>query len=193
MIDKKLFNSQFKDKQFDYLKVLDYTDNDKIVCQCVCGKKVLVLPSYLLDKKIKKSCGCPVTKQQLPALHNLYSRFSENEKSNWNGWEDFVIWSKQNGYSTQFSIHKINRKLPYSKENLEFGIFVNKEFFSVIDLKNGKYYYNEKKNKFVTSRRINGKMTSFDEVTEALNKTNNRHKTIPTNSFLTLKFRTKKL
>ena len=193
MIDEDYFNQNFKDKKFDYLTAIDYSKTGLIIFKCVCGRKVAIKPSVLLDGRKRKSCGCYVTKQQLPTLYKLYSTFSAEEKSNWNSWEDFVQWCKSNGYSPDLCTHKKNRKLPYNKENLEFGIFVNKEFFSVIDLKNGKYYYNERKKMFVTSIRINGKMTTFDDITKALNKTNDSHKKMDKDLFLIFKFRTKEL
>ena len=49
---------------------------------------------------------------------------------------------KKLGYCNVFSIHKPNRKLPYNKDNLEFGLFINKIFFTIQELKQLKYIYN---------------------------------------------------
>ena len=164
-------------KSFDYLKVVKQYDKTHFICQCQCGNEIIVDLDTLLNKKNKKSCGCQVTKQQLPTLYILWIKMSNEEKSNWGKWEDFVSWSKQQGYCEVYSCHKINRKLPYNKDNLEFGLFINKEFFTIQTLKNNNYYYIEKKQKFVTSKRIKNLIIDKDEITNALNRQKDKHKT----------------
>ena len=164
-------------KTFDYLKVVKQYDKTHFICQCQCGNEIIVDLDTLLNKKNKKSCGCQVTKQQLPTLYILWIKMSNEEKSNWGKWKDFVSWSKQQGYCEVYSCHKINRKLPYNKDNLEFGLFINKEFFTIQTLKNNNYYYIEKKQKFVTSKRIKNLIIDKDEITNALNRQKDKHKT----------------
>lgn len=170
-------------KKIDYLFVLEKYSTKEYICQCDCGNKVIVKLDFLNNKKNKKSCGCQVSKQQLPSLYTLWKRFSKDEKNNWVTWESFVIWSKQQNFCEAFSIHKKDRKTSYNKENLEFGLFVNKEFFTIQQLKDKKYTYNEREKKFVTSKRIKSLIVSEDEVTKAFNKQKNKHKTLPKKIF----------
>ena len=59
-------------KTFDYLKVVKQYDENHFICQCQCGNEIIVNLDTLLNKKNKKSCGCQVTKQQLPTLYILW-------------------------------------------------------------------------------------------------------------------------
>ena len=174
-------------QNFDYLKVIEQYNKNQYICQCICGNKIIINKEDLLNKKNKKSCGCQVTKKELPTLYILWKRFSQEEKANWGTWENFVSWSKQKGFCEAFSYKKINRKLPYNKENLEFGLFINKELISIELLKKVKYTYSEREKKFVTSKRIKNLTISEDEITKSFNKQKEKHKILSKKLFTKLK------
>lgn len=179
-------NKDIVGKQFDCLTVIEQLNNNEVICKCICGNEVFVKISTLYNKK-KTSCGCQVSSDELPVLNKIWGTFTNNEKSNWGTWNDFVMWSKQFNYCNAYSIHKINRKLPYNINNLEFGLFINKEFFTIEKLKRLGYYYNERLKKFVTSYRYNGKIFNEDDITISLNKQKNKHKTLSKKLFKKLK------
>ena len=170
-------------KKFDYLTVLEQYDSKTFICQCECGNKFLANLDYLYKGKIKKSCGCQVTKHNLSSLYSLWKTFSIEEKAIWGVWEDFVTWSKQQGYCEAFSCHKKDRRFPYNKENLEFGLFINKKFFTIQQLKEKKYTYNEREKKFVTSKKLKSLIINEDEITKAFNKQKDKHKILSNKLF----------
>ncbi len=86
-------------KKIGFLTIIDYYNDKKVICQCECGKKILIPITNIKDKRIKYSCGCEVTRKQLPNLYKLYSHFTQEEKNNWNGWDDFILWSKSLRYN----------------------------------------------------------------------------------------------
>ena len=170
-------------KKIGLLTIIEYHNEDKMVCQCKCGKKLIIPIKDIKDKRVKYSCGCDVTRKQLPNLYKLYSRFTQEEKDNWNGWDDFILWSKSLRYNEYFSNRKPNRKLPYSKDNLQFGIFINSQFFTIKELNNKGYYYNERKGKLVTSTKDKNQIVDYDTFTKQINKTSSKHNKISQKQF----------
>ena len=175
-------------QKFGALVVKDYYNQSQVICQCICGSKVILdINELYKDRRKTLSCGCAITKRDLPNLYKLYSRMSEKEKLNWGTWNDFIKWSKSLGYCEIFSYIKINKRKPYSKDNLLFGLYINKEFFSIQCLQNKKYFYDESLKKFVTNKKIKNLNVTNDEITRALNKQKSKHKTLPDNLFKKLK------
>lgn len=174
-------------KTIDYLTILEKYSNNQVICQCICGKKIIKDISYFKNKQIIKSCGCGVSKQSLPSLYQLWKKMNKEEKSNWGDWQDFVKWAKLNKYSEMYSYHKINRKLPYNKDNLEFGIFINKEFFSIQRLRKNRIVIDEELWQFVISQRIKDLIVSDTEITRRLTYQTKKHKTLPIDLFKLLK------
>lgn len=170
-------------QKIGFLTIIDKYNKDNFICQCICGNKIFLNFNDLNDNRKKISCGCGTTSRELPTLYKLWQRFSTEEKKCWGDWENFLVWSKKNKYEEVFSYYKPNRNLPYNKDNLLFGLFINKEFFKIEDLRKCKYLYNNKIKKFVTSKRIKNIIVSEDEVTKALNKQKTKHKMLPDKVF----------
>ncbi len=177
-----------KGTQFDYLTVIEEVfDTNNILCRCVCGKKVYVSIEYLKNKQIKKNCGCGVTKYSLPNLYNLWKAMDKKEKLDWKNWKDFVIWSKKLGYAEIYSYKKINKKLPYNKDNIEFGLYINKEFFNIQRLKDNRIVFDQEYYEFVTSVRIKDLIINDTKITKSLTRQSSKHKKLPNNLFKYLK------
>lgn len=176
-------NEKLIGQNFGYVRVIEKYSDEEYICKCICGKRVIFNITELYNKKNKLSCGCNVTSRELPTLYKLWQRFSDEEKDVWKTWEDFLIWSKQNNYEEVYSYYKPVRSLPYNKSNLQFGLFVNKEFFTIQNLKKYKYSYDNKTKKFITSKRIKNIIVNEDEITKAFNRQKNKHKTLPERTF----------
>lgn len=170
-------------QQIDYLKIIKQHSNNEVECKCVCGKKIIKDISYFKNKQIIKSCGCEVSRHSLQNLHSLWTKLSKEEKENWGEWKDFVFWAKRQKYNEVFSYHKKNRKLPYNKENLEFGIFINKEFFNIQRLKQNRIEFDEDFLQFVTSKRVKALIVSDTQITKLLTRQSSKHKQLPDNLF----------
>lgn len=176
-----------KNQAIDYLTIINI-EKDLVLCQCRCGNKKYVSIKYLLDKRIFHSCGCIESTKQCPSLYSLWKTFTQEEKSNWGTWNDFIMWSKQQGYIDEvYSNKKIKRKLPYSQDNLEFGIYINKEFFSIQRLKDNRIVCDKELLQFVTSQRIKNLIVSDNKICRYLTKQSSRHKILPDNLFKLLK------
>ena len=182
-------NDNLIGQNFDYLKIIEKYNDNEYICQCICGKEIIISIEELNNNRNKLSCGCKVTSRELPTLYKLWQRFSDEEKSHWETWQNFLIWSKQNNYNEVLSYYKPNRNIPYSKDNLQFGLFINKEFFTIQDLKKCQYSYNDKSKKFVTSKRIKNIIINEDEITKSFNKQKSKHKTLAKRTFNKLKTR----
>lgn len=176
-------------KKISFLQILEKYSSTKYVCRCtLCGKKIVKDISSFKDNRKNKSCGCRSTKRDLPSLHNLWKNFNDEEKLNWNNnWESFVLWARKNKYSEILSYHKKNRKFLYNKDNLEFGIFINKEFFSVERLKKNRIEIDDELLQFVVSKRIKDLIVSDTEITRRLTRQINKHKVLPDELFRLLK------
>ena len=174
--------------KFDFLTVIEKPkDIDNIMCQCVCGRKLYISLAYLRNEQSKKSCGCGISKYDLPNLYRLWKDMNNDEKSNWEDWIDFVLWSKKLGYIEVYSYKKINKKLPYNKDNIEFGLYINKEFFSVQRLKENRIVFDLEYYEFVTSVRIKDLIVNDTKITRSLTRQSSKHKKLPDNLFKYLK------
>lgn len=175
-------------KQYGYLTIIKRISQNRVSCQCECGKKIIIsIEDLKEDKRYKISCGCKVTKQTHITLYRLWNEMSEDEKKEWGTWEDFSTWAINLGYYSIYSSHKINRKLPYNKKNLEFGLYINGKFFSIERLKDNRIVYNDEVMQFVTSQRIKSLIVNDTNITRLLTIQSKRHKTLPDKLFKLLK------
>jgi hypothetical protein len=175
-------------KTFGNLTILSIDKEDFLQYKCSCGQRGVIHISQL-DKRRNLSCGKHnVTERKLTALNRLWNNFTIEEKSNWGTWQDFVLWSeKEKGYCNIYSSRKLNRKLPYNKDNLEYGLFINKEFFSIKRLKDNRIVYDEEDCQFVTSKRIKNLIINDTRITRSLTRQSSKHKMLPIELFKLLK------
>lgn len=167
-----------------YLTIIK-SNNLGLQCKCICGNKIFLTFEQIkqFDKRTKLTCGCNINSKTLNPLSKLWKKFTEQEKSNWKTWEQFVEWCLKNGYNSFFSIHKIKKNSTYNKDTLKFGLFINNKFFNLQELKEKGYRYSKKLNKLVTSKRFNGKIISQDNITLQINKQKQKHKKIKSEDF----------
>lgn len=175
-------------QRYGYLKIIKILSQDEVICRCDCGKRILIeIKNLKTDGRYKISCGCKVTKKSCPALYKVWNKMTNEEQSEWGKWEDFSTWAIGLGYCSVYSSHKKSRKLPYNKENLEFGLYINSEFFSIERLKENRIVYNEEVMQFVTSQRIKNLIVDDTNITRLLTIQSVRHKTLPDKLFKLLK------
>lgn len=161
------FKKDLSGETFYNLKVLAYNYNTKKwVCQCIC-KNIIEVETVLLTTGRKKSCGCQRYKRSknkdgdFLRLRKMYDKILFKKEGDWDDWEDFKQWALKNGYEEKLSYKKKKRKVPYSKENLIFGIKFHSKFLPINNAKKHHIYYNKDTGDFFIKIRYNN--TSVEE------------------------------
>lgn len=166
-MNKQIYRKDLTNQVFSNLKVLTYNNNTKRwVCQCKCGGVIEVETKNLTSNRVK-SCGCMryIRKNNnmgdysklLQIYYNIkqYNLQYYKKEVDWDSFEDFKQWSLDNGYMEQLSYKKTEKRKPYSKENLIFGIKYNGKFLPIKDTKDWRIYYNQNNNEFLIRFRYN--------------------------------------
>lgn len=164
------FKKDLSGKSFYNLKVLTYNYNTKKwVCQCKCGN-VIEVSTTLLSSGRKKSCGCQRyirsknIEGNFPRLKKMYDKILFKKEGDWNDWNDFKQWALDNKYKEILSYKKRERKKPYSKENLIFGIRYNSKFLSIKDAQKHHIYWDKDKECFYIRFRYNNTTVKKDNI-----------------------------
>lgn len=116
---------------------------------------------YIIYKKEKEKLYKTKPVRQL----RLWWKFIKNDQNgDFKNFEDFCSWCFQRGYDKDcFTVRKRHRKIPYSKKNIQFGIYYNSKFISAYNFARNHFKYDRNKKLFYGYIKFKGSIKMTDK------------------------------